>query len=128
MSNTSFHFRHTFLLSAHFSPSHVISCSSLMSHHQVNNKCNNSNNNSKRMGLRFLIYALCNFLLHNNMLRFFKSNHHCPQKFHKFHRKTAVLESLFLLKAFVPYFLSNSHFFSLNDSPLKTMKNVFYFI
>ena len=103
------HFRHTFLLSAHFSPSHVTSCSSLMSDHQVNNKCNNSNNNSKRMGLRFLIYALCNFLL-RNMLHIF--------------RRTTVLESFtnstgkqlcwslfFSLKLLSPICLSNSYFF-----------------
>ena len=32
------------------------------------------------------------------MSRVFKSSHHCSQKFHKFHRKTPVLESLFFLK------------------------------
>ena len=47
---------------------------------------------------RWLIYALHNFLLHNNMLRVFRSNHHCSWKFRKFHRKTPVLESLFFLK------------------------------
>ena len=40
MSNTSFRFRHLFLLSAHSSQSHFISCLTLMTHHQVNNKCN----------------------------------------------------------------------------------------
>ena len=44
---------------------------------------------------RWLIYALHNFLLHNNMLRVFRSNHHCSWKFHG---KTPVLESLFFLK------------------------------
>ena len=32
------------------------------------------------------------------MLRVFRSNHHCPSKFHKFHWTTHVLESLFFLK------------------------------
>ena len=40
MSNTSFRFRHTFLLSACSSQGRTTSCSSLMSYHQVNNKCN----------------------------------------------------------------------------------------
>ena len=44
--------------------------------------------------LRWLIYALHTFLC-NNMLHVFRSNHHCSWKFHKFYRKTAVLESLF---------------------------------
>ena len=94
MSNTSFHFRHTFLLPARFNQSHATSCSSLMSHLQVNNKCNRV----KGRHWRWLIYALRNFLLHNNMLLVFRSNHHCSWKFHKFHRKTPVLESLFFLK------------------------------
>ena len=37
------------------------------------------------------------------------------------------LKSLNKIKACVPYFLSNVYF-SPNDSTLKTMKNVFYFI
>ena len=40
LSNTSFSFRHTFLLSARSSQSHATSCSSFMSHHWDNNKCN----------------------------------------------------------------------------------------
>ena len=32
------------------------------------------------------------------MLCVFRSNHHCPSKFHKFHQTTHVLESLFFLK------------------------------
>ena len=32
------------------------------------------------------------------MLRVFRSNHHSSWKFHKFHRKTTVLESLFFLE------------------------------
>ena len=32
------------------------------------------------------------------MLLVFRSNHHCFWKFHKFHRKTLVLESLFFLE------------------------------
>ena len=61
LSNTSFWFRHKFLLSAHSSQSHTTSCSSLMSHHRVNNKCNRGQH------WRWLIYALAlrNFLLHN---------------------------------------------------------------
>ena len=39
------------------------------------------------------------FLLHN-MLCVFRSKHHCSWKFHKFHRKTPVLESL--LKSYRP--------------------------
>ena len=38
------------------------------------------------------------FFLHNDILYVFRSNHHCSWKFHKFHRKTSVLESLFFLK------------------------------
>ena len=40
------------------------------------------------------------FLLHNNILCVFRSKHHCSWKFHKFHRKTPVLESL--LKSYRP--------------------------
>ena len=47
LSNTSFRFRHTFRLSVRSSQSHATSCSSLMSPHRVNIKCNSSNNNSK---------------------------------------------------------------------------------
>ena len=46
------------------------------------------------MALRWLIYALRNFLS-RNMLRVSRSNHHCSRQLHKFHRKTPVLESLF---------------------------------
>ena len=56
MSNTSFYFRHTFLLSACSSQSHT-TCLSLMSHQQVNNKCSRI----KRCCRRWLIYALCIF-------------------------------------------------------------------
>ena len=75
MSNTSFCFGTRFCC---------------LSHHRVNNKCN------RVKGRRWicLIYALYNFLC-NNMLRVFRSNHHCSWRFHKFHRKTLVLESLF---------------------------------
>ena len=41
---------------------------------------------------------MANLLLRNNILRVFRSNHHCSWKFHKFHRETTVLESLFFLK------------------------------
>ena len=60
-----------------------------MSHHRVNNKCNWV----KRQCWQ--IYALCNFLLY--ILCVFRSNHSCSWKFHKFHWKTPVLESLFFL-------------------------------
>ena len=61
---------------------------------------------------RWLIYALCNFLLCNNMLHVFRSNHHCSWKFHRFHRKKPVLEFLFEMVAglqayFVFVFLYN---------------------
>ena len=94
ISNTSFCFRHTFLLSACSSPSHAKSCLSLMSHHQVNNKCNSVE--GRRW--RWLIYALRIFLLRNNMLPVFRSNRLCSWKFKKFHRKIFVLESFFSWK------------------------------
>ena len=84
MSNSSFRFTHTFLLSAGYSQSHATWCSSLMFHHRVNNKCNRV----KGWRWRWLIYAQHNFLLHNNMLRVFRSSHHCSWKLHKFHKKT----------------------------------------
>ena len=73
--------------------SHHIMCS-LISHYLVKNKCNRV----KGRHWRWLIYVLCNFLLHSNMLRVFRSNHNCSWKFHRFHRKTPVSESLFSLK------------------------------
>ena len=88
-----FYFSHKFLLFARSYQSHITSCLSLMSHHQVNNKCYRV----KGRHWRWLIYALRNFLLHN-MLRVFRSNNHCSWKFHRFHRKTPLLESLFFLK------------------------------
>ena len=48
----------------------------------------------------------------------------CSLKSSKFYRETPMLESLF--KACVGYFFSN-FMFSSNDSPSKTMKNVFLF-
>ena len=77
-----FLFRHTFLLSACSSQSHATSCL----------------NGVEERRWRWLIFALHIFLLHDNMLGAFRSNHHCPWKFHKFHRKTPVLESLLFLK------------------------------
>ena len=64
-----------------------------MFHHWFNKKCNRV----KRRHWRWLIYALCNLLLWNNEYYnvIFRSNHHCSWKFHKFHRETPVLESLF---------------------------------
>ena len=78
---------------------YATSWSSLMSHHRFNIKCNNSNNKSKRTALKIalLIYALLNFYC-VIMLRIFRSNHHCSWKFHKFDRKTPVLESCFFLE------------------------------
>ena len=67
MSNTSFRFD-TFLLSARSSQSLATSCSGLMSHHRVNNKCNRV----KGQRWRWLIYALRRFLLHNNVMCFQK--------------------------------------------------------
>ena len=64
MSINSFCFRHTFPLSAHCSQSHATSCSSLMCHHRVNNKCNRV----KGRRWKWLIYALRNFLLCNNII------------------------------------------------------------
>ena len=40
-------------------------------------------------------YAIFYYVI---MLHVFRSKHHCPWKFHKFHRKTPALESLFFLK------------------------------
>ena len=88
-----FYFRHMFLLFACSFQSHT-TCSSLMSYYWANNKCNII----KGWHWRWLIYALRNFSLRNNILCVFRSNHHCSGKFHKFYRKTPVLESLFSLK------------------------------
>ena len=52
----------------------------------------------KGLHWRWLIYALLNILVHSNILRVFRSIHHCSWKFHKFHRKTPVLESFLSLK------------------------------
>ena len=56
MSNTSFCFRHTSLLSTRSSQSHN-KCTSLMSHHWVNNNCNKV----KGQHWRWLIFALHDF-------------------------------------------------------------------
>ena len=90
MRNTSFRFRHMFLLPAPSSQSHATSCSSLMS--QTIN-VNNIWNRVKGPHCGWLIYALSNFVLHN-MLSVFRSNHHCSWGFHELQRKTPVLESL----------------------------------
>ena len=71
-------------------PFHATSCSSLMSHRRVNNKCNRV----KGQHWRWLSYALY-FLLCNNIFHVSRSNHHYSWKFHEFYRKTPVLESLF---------------------------------
>ena len=63
MINTSFRFMHKFLLSARSSQSHAALCLNLMSHHRVNNKPNRV----KGRRWRWLIYALRNFLLRNNV-------------------------------------------------------------
>ena len=94
MINTYFPFKHMLLLFARSSQSHATSYSSLMSHHRVNNKYNRL----KGQHWRSLIYALHNFLLRNNMLPVFRSNHHRSWKFHEFHRKAPVLEYHFFLK------------------------------
>ena len=59
-----------------------------------NNKCNRV----KGEHWIWLTYTLCRFLLCNNMLRVFRSNHYCSWNFPEFYRKTPVLESLFSLK------------------------------
>ena len=64
--------RHMFLLAACSSQSHS-TYSGLMSHHQINNKCNRV----KGQYWRWLIYALLNFLWPNNVLHDFRRNHHC---------------------------------------------------
>ena len=92
-----FYFRQMFLLFACSFQIHT-SCPGLMSYYRVNNKCNRIN--GRRW--RWLNHPLRNFSLRNNILRVFRSNHHCFGKFHKFHRKTPVLESLFSLKQFFP--------------------------
>ena len=94
MSNTSFPFRYMSRPSVRSSESHAISCSSLMSHHRVKNK----SKIVKEQHWRWLIYALRNFLLRNNMLRVFRSKHPCSWKFNEFHMEAPVLECLFFLK------------------------------
>ena len=91
MINTSFHFRQTFLLSARSSQSHTTSCSSLMSHHQVNYKCNRV----KGQHWRWLIYELSNFLL-GNVICFQKQ----PPNLESFTNSTGkhLCWSLFFLK------------------------------
>ena len=63
-------------------------------------------------------YVIFNYII---MLRVFRSSHHCYWKFHKFHRKAPLLETLFFLKTmklykefvlheqlyFLPYFCRN---------------------
>ena len=94
MSNTSFAFRHMLLLSACSIQIHATSRLSFMSHHRINNKCNRV----RGQHWRWLIHVIRNLLLHNSMLRVFRSNHDCSWKFHEFHCKTHLLESLFYLK------------------------------
>ena len=91
MINTSFRFRQTFLLSARSSQSHTTSCSSLMSHHQVNYKCNRV----KGQHWRWLIYELSNFLL-GNVICFQKQ----PPNLESFTNSTGkhLCWSLFFLK------------------------------
>ena len=48
-------------------------------------------------------------------------------KFNQLDRHGDLFRTIAVLKASVRYFLSN-FYFSPNDSPSKTMKNVFYFI
>ena len=77
MSNTSFHSRHKFLLSARSSQSDATLCLSLMSHHWVNNKCNRI----KGRHWRWLIYTLHSFFLHNNMLCVSEATTTVPESF-----------------------------------------------
>ena len=73
---------------------------------------------------RWLIYTLHNFLLHHNMLRVFRSNHHCSWKFHKFQMKTTVLES-FSLKwwNYIKTFVLHAAIFFLMNWRHKRLKN-----
>ena len=87
-----FSFWHMFLLSACSCQSQTTSCLSLMSHHQVNNNCNRVKSTVLKMAI--MPYVIFYYL----MLHVFRSNRHCPWKFHKFRRKTPLLESLFFLK------------------------------
>ena len=106
-----FSFRLTFLLSACSSQSHATSCLSLMFHNRVNNK----RNRVKERRWRWLIYVPHNFLRRNNMLRVFRSSQHCSWKFHKFHKKTPLLEPLFKkVSGLGPI---SCLFFSITDNP-----------
>ena len=111
MSNMSFRFKYTFLLSACSSQSHATSCLSLMFHNRVNNK----RNRVKERRWRWLIYVPHNFLRRNNMLRVFRSSQHCSWKFHKLHKKTPPLEPLFKkVSGLGPI---SCLFFSITDNP-----------
>ena len=87
-----FYFRHMFLLFACSFQSHA-TCSSLISYYRVSNKCNRI-----RTALKMANLCTTYFSLRNNILRVFRSNHHCSGKFHKFHKKTPVLKPIFFLK------------------------------
>ena len=89
MSNTSFRF------ATHFCCPLVLL---KVTQHHAWAWVNNKSSRVKGRHWRWLIYCLRNFLLHDNMLRVFRSNHPFSWKFHKFYRKTPVLESLFSLK------------------------------
>ena len=60
-----------------------------------------------------------------NYLKLLSFKHNCHKKKKKYDFVNFFAENL--LKACVSYFLSN-FYFSPNNSPSKTMKNVFYFI
>ena len=92
MINTSFPSRHTLPLLAHSSQNHATSCSSLMSHHRVNNKCNRV----KGQHWRWLIYALHNFY-YVMCFVFWEASVTVLDSFTKSTEKH-LLESLFFLK------------------------------
>ena len=79
MSNTSFHSRHRFLLSARSSQSDATLCLSLMSHHWVNNKCNRI----KGRHWRWLIYTYIYIInmVNNNMLCVSEATTTVPESF-----------------------------------------------
>ena len=94
MSNTSFHFRHKFLMSACSSQIPAASCLSIMSHHQINNKCNRV----KRTLLKMAKFMSCVIFYYFITCYVFSEATTTVLESFKFHKKTPVLESLFFLK------------------------------
>ena len=86
MSNISFHFRHKF--------HHAALSPSIMSHHQVNNKCNRV----KRTLLKMAKFMSCVIFYYFITCYVFSEATTTVLESFKFHKKTPVLESLFLLK------------------------------